>query len=69
MNLWSTVVGVGLLLYVAFLIYRGEVDMTNKRRYKAPKMIYKRSEQPLIYWGLVALILIGAVMMLASPWW
>ncbi len=69
MTLWSTVIGLGLLAYVVYLIYCGEIDMTNKRRYNAPKMIYKRSEQPLIYWGLVGLIGIGAVMMLLSPWW
>jgi hypothetical protein len=27
--------------------------MTNKRRYNAPKMIYKRSENPVVFWGLV----------------
>lgn len=66
---WSQLLGLGLLLYVVYLIYRGEIDMTNKRRYNAPKMIYKRSEHPLAFWGLVAIILIFAALLLLSPWW
>jgi hypothetical protein len=50
---WAKIIGAGALLYAAYLVYRGEIDMTNKRRYNAPKMIYKRSENPVVFWGLV----------------
>jgi hypothetical protein len=50
---WAKILGAGVLVYAAYLVYRGEIDMTNKRRYNAPKMIYKRSENPLVFWGLV----------------
>jgi len=58
---FSKILAVGFLLYAGYLIYKGEIDMTNRRRYKAPTMIYKRSEQPLIFWGLVALIVLVAL--------
>jgi hypothetical protein len=66
---WRILVGVGLLLYGAYLIYRGEIDMTNRRRHNAPRMIYKRSEQPAVFWGFVLVILLGGVLMVLSPWW
>lgn len=66
---WSILIGAGLLLYCVYLIYRGEIDMTNKRRYDAARMIYKRSEQPVVFWGLVIVIFVGGVLMILSPWW
>ena len=57
---WSKVIAVGLILYALYTAYKGEIDMTNKRRYKAPVMIYKRSEHPFVFWGLVlAMIAVG----------
>lgn len=57
MIIWTKIIGVGALVYAAYLVYRGEIDMTNKRRYNAPKMIYKRSENPIVFWGLVIAII------------
>jgi len=50
---WAKIIGVGALVYAAYLVYRGEIDMTNRRRAKPIPMVYKRSETPLVFWGLV----------------
>jgi hypothetical protein len=65
MNLpWTKVLGVGVILYALYTIYTGELDMTNKRRYNAPKMIYTRKESPLVFWGFVGVLLVGGVILL-----
>jgi hypothetical protein len=56
---WTKIVGVGLIAYAFYLIYKGEVDFTDKRRYNAPKMIYTRKERPEVFWGVVGIILIA----------
>ena len=64
---WSKLLAVGLLFYVGYLIYKGEVDFTNRRRYKAPTMIYKRSENPLMFWGIVGAFILIAVFVFTLP--
>ena len=58
---WTKLLAVGLLLYAGYTIYKGEIDFTNRQRYKAPTMIYKRSENPLMFWGIVVAFVICAV--------
>ena len=58
---WAKVIGVGVLLYAAYLVYRGEIDMTNRRRANPVPMIYKRSENPLVFWGLVIVFVVLGV--------
>jgi len=61
---WTKIIGAGLILYALFTIYKGELDMTNKRRYNAPKMIYTRKDSPLVFWGFVGIMLVGGVFVL-----
>jgi hypothetical protein len=61
---WTKIIGVGLILYALYTIYSGEIDMTNKRRYNAPKMIYTRKDHPLVFWGLVGIAFVGGAFVL-----
>jgi hypothetical protein len=65
MNLpWTKIIGAGVILYALYTIYKGELDMTNKRRYNAPKMIYTRKENPFVFWGFLSIMLVGGVILL-----
>jgi hypothetical protein len=64
---WTKILGVGVLLYAAYLIYRGEIDMTSNRRADAPTVIYKRSEKPGVFWGIIVLLALFAALLLWNP--
>ena len=61
MSYWSPFIGVVLLAYAAFVIYRGRLTSTDD--YKRSSWI-TRSEQPLQFWFSVFVILVMAVLLL-----
>jgi hypothetical protein len=56
-----------MAVYIAYLIYRGEIDMTSNRRADAPTVIYKRSEKPGVFWGIIVLLALLAGVLLLNP--
>jgi hypothetical protein len=64
---WSRIVGACLVVYIAYLIYRGEIDMTSNRRADAPIVIYKRSEKPGVFWGIIVILALFAALLLFNP--
>jgi hypothetical protein len=56
-----------MAVYIAYLIYRGEIDMTGNRRADAPTVIYKRSEKPGVFWGIIAILALLAALLLLNP--
>jgi len=54
MNIWITLVGVALLLYAAYAIYKGSISGMddNMRSYNV-----RRSEKPVLFWFYVLLML------------
>ena len=54
MNIWITLVGVAILLYAVYVIYKGNISGMddNMRSYNV-----RRSEKPVLYWFYVLLML------------
>lgn len=63
MNLWTRFIGVLVLLYAAFVIYRGRIREVNEYTHMG-KWI-ERSERPVRFWFTVAvMVVIAAVLIL-----
>ena len=58
---WSTIIGIVLLLYAAFVIYRGRITSSDDYGHSSS---ISRSEKPVLFWFSVAVLLVFAVLML-----
>jgi len=61
MKLWTILIGVAILLYAVYVIYKGNISGMddNMRSYNV-----RRSEKPVQYWFYVLLMLALAVMLI-----
>ncbi len=58
---WSTIIGIVLLLYAGYVVYKGRV--TTSDDYGHSEWL-NRSEKPVQFWFAVTVILVMAVLML-----
>jgi len=58
---WSTIIGVVLVLYAVYVIYRGRITISDD--YKRSSWV-TRAEKPVQFWLLVLVVLVFAVLML-----
>jgi Mg2+/citrate symporter len=62
MNIWSSLIGVAILLYAVNVIYKGRISMTddaNSRSYYV-----RRSEKPVLFWLNVLIMLALATVLI-----
>jgi hypothetical protein len=63
MDVWTRVVGVGLLLYAFFCIYRGRISVSDE--YTSKTEYLTRADKPILFWLLIAVMLgLGLVLAL-----
>ncbi len=62
MNTWTRIIGGLVVLYAAYVIYRGQIRLTSDDTHTS--RLVKRSEKPVQFWLSVGLMLVVAVILI-----